>query len=149
MPHPFFRRAGALALFAAMCVPQAGAPYQYFQLGAGRCHCPHRLPDWHPARWTASVRAARLHEQNSARSLSTSYKAVSGTAVFVSGKHPFRDCDDPSVTAAYELGLVSGRGDGIFDPDSSIERQDLMRHAEQYSDRGKGRCARDCGRGLH
>ena len=53
------------------------------------------------------------------------YKAVSGKAVFASGKHPFRDCDDPNVVAAFELGLVSGRGDGIFDPDASIQRQDL------------------------
>ena len=50
---------------------------------------------------------------------------MSGKAVFASAKKPFRDCDDPNVVAAYELGLVSGRGDGIFDPDASIKRQDL------------------------
>jgi len=53
------------------------------------------------------------------------YKTVSGKAVFVSPKRPFRDCDDPSVVAAYELGLVSGSGDGYFNPDNSIKRQDL------------------------
>ncbi len=53
------------------------------------------------------------------------YKTVSGKTVFVSPKRPFRDCDDPSVVAAYELGLVSGSGDGYFKPDNSIKRQDL------------------------
>ncbi len=53
------------------------------------------------------------------------YKTVSGKTVFVSPKRPFRDCDDPSVVAAYELGLVSGSGDGYFNPDNSIKREDL------------------------
>lgn len=124
MPHPFFRRAGALALLGALLTPQAGA-----------------LSDvsvWAQADVTAAQEAGLMPSSLEARSAKgeitraefcgiavNAYKAVSGKAVFASGKKPFRDCDDPSVVAAYELGLVNGRGDGVFDPDASIERQDL------------------------
>lgn len=37
---------------------------------------------------------------------------------------PFTDTDSGSVIAANRLGLVSGRGDGTFDPDGSITRQE-------------------------
>lgn len=124
MPHPFFRRAGALALLGALLTPQAGA-----------------LSDvsvWAQEGVTAAQEAGLMPSSLEARSAKgeitraefcgiavNAYKAVSGKAVFASGKKPFRDCDDPSVVAAYELGLVNGRGDGVFDPDASIERQDL------------------------
>lgn len=124
MPHPFFRRAGALALLGALLTPQAGA-----------------LSDvsvWAQADVAAAQEAGLMPSSLEARSAKgeitraefcgiavNAYKAVSGKAVFASGKKPFRDCDDPSVVAAYELGLVNGRGDGVFDPDASIERQDL------------------------
>lgn len=38
---------------------------------------------------------------------------------------PFTDTDDPMVVSASALGLVSGRGDGTFDPDATITRQEL------------------------
>lgn len=124
MPHPFIRRAGALSLLAAFCMPQAGALSD--------------ISAWAQADIVAAQAAGLMLsslESLSARGEITraefcgvavnAYKTISGKAVFASGKQPFRDCDDPNVTAAYELGLISGRGDGYFDPDSSIERQDL------------------------
>ena len=53
------------------------------------------------------------------------YKQLTGKAVFASGQKYFRDTDDANVNAAYSLGLVSGRSTGFFDPNASIERQDL------------------------
>ena len=53
------------------------------------------------------------------------YKAVSGKAVYVSGKKPFEDCSDPNVTAAYLLGIVKGRTNGNFDPDAKISREEM------------------------
>ncbi|WP_164510347.1 M15 family metallopeptidase [Agathobaculum sp. Marseille-P7918] len=124
MPHPFFRRAGALALLGALLTPQAGALSD--------------ISVWAQEGVTAAQEAGLMPSSLEARSAKgeitraefcgiavNAYKAVSGKAVFASGKKPFRDCDDPSVVAAYELGLVNGRGDGVFDPDASIERQDL------------------------
>jgi len=37
---------------------------------------------------------------------------------------PFDDCTDTAVTAAYALGIVNGRADGVFDPASSITREE-------------------------
>ncbi|MGN1002911.1 MAG: WG repeat-containing protein [Oscillospiraceae bacterium] len=49
------------------------------------------------------------------------------------GEYPFTDTSDPDVIAAYALGIVTGRGNGIFDPYASITRQEaaalLMRSA--------------------
>ena len=53
------------------------------------------------------------------------YEKVTGRTAPKSGKKPFSDCSDPAVTAAYELGLVNGRGSGVFDPNDTIQRQDL------------------------
>lgn len=38
----------------------------------------------------------------------------------------FTDTDDTDVLNAYALGIVGGRGNGIFDPDSPITRQDFF-----------------------
>ena len=124
MPHPLIRRAGTFALLAALCVPQAGAL-------SG-------VSAWAQESVAAAQQAGLVPdtlEQLSAQDEITraefcgiavnTYKALSGKAVFASGKQPFRDCDDPSVAAAYELGLVNGRGNGRFNPDASIARQDL------------------------
>ena len=40
------------------------------------------------------------------------------------GEYPFTDVSNSSVTAAWALGIVSGRGDGIFDPYASITREE-------------------------
>lgn len=124
MPHPFIRRAGTLALFAAMCVPQAGALSgisAWAQQDVVAAQAAGLMPS---ALESLSARGEITRAEFCGVAVNA-YKAVSGKAVFASGKRPFRDCDDPNVVAAYELGLVSGRGNGYFDPDSSIERQDL------------------------
>ena len=124
MPHPFFRRAGTLALLGALLTPQAGALSDvsvWAQEGVAAAQEAGLMPSSLEAR-SAKGEITRAEFCGIAVN---AYKAVSGKAVFASGKKPFRDCDDPSVVAAYELGLVNGRGDGIFDPDASIERQDL------------------------
>ena len=124
MPHPFVRRAGTLALLGAMLMPQAGALSDvsaWAQEGVAAAQDAGLMPSALEAR-SAKGEITRAEFCGIAVN---AYKAVSGKAVFASGKRPFRDCDDPYVVAAYELGLVSGRGSGVFDPDASIERQDL------------------------
>lgn len=39
-------------------------------------------------------------------------------------EYPFSDCANSNVIAAYALGIVSGRGDGTFDPYATITRQE-------------------------
>lgn len=50
------------------------------------------------------------------------------------GEYPFSDTSSDDVVAAYALGIVSGRGNGLFDPYASITRQEaaafLMRSAK-------------------
>ncbi|MFC0212446.1 WG repeat-containing protein [Paenibacillus chartarius] len=36
----------------------------------------------------------------------------------------FTDTSDPDILAAYSLGIVGGKGDGVFDPDGDITRQE-------------------------
>lgn len=49
-------------------------------------------------------------------------------------EYPFYDSSDTNVVAAYALGIVNGRGGGVFDPYASITRQEaaafLMRSAK-------------------
>ena len=40
---------------------------------------------------------------------------------------PFTDTDDPFVRAAHFFGIVGGRGNGVFDPDALITRQEAAR----------------------
>lgn len=44
---------------------------------------------------------------------------------------PFKDTTDPDVIAAYALNIVSGRGDNVFDPYSSISRQEAAAFLER------------------
>lgn len=53
------------------------------------------------------------------------YAYITSSPTPVTESTYFTDCFEPSVNAAYELGLVQGRGDGIFAPDEAITRQDL------------------------
>ena len=124
MSHPFARRAGALALTAALFVQQAGALSNissWAEEGVAAAQAAGLMP----SALEALNAKAEITRAEFCGIAVNAYKAVSGKAVFASAKKPFRDCDDPNVVAAYELGLVSGRGDGIFDPDASIKRQDL------------------------
>lgn len=38
---------------------------------------------------------------------------------------PFNDCDDKDVIAAYEAGIIGGTDPGIFDPDSTLTREQM------------------------
>lgn len=53
------------------------------------------------------------------------YEAERETTVKRTSKVYFDDCDDPDVNTAYEMNLISGRGNGVFAPDESVSRQDL------------------------
>lgn len=53
------------------------------------------------------------------------FEAGTGRVAEVSGEQPFHDTTDPAVIAANALGLVRGRGDGVFDPAATITRQEL------------------------
>ena len=53
------------------------------------------------------------------------YEAERETTVKRTTKVYFDDCDDPDVNTAYEMNLISGRGNGVFAPDESVSRQDL------------------------
>ena len=124
MSFSFFRRAGLFALAGAMLLPQAQA----------LSNVSHWALESVTAAQEAGLETSALASVDAQGNITraefcgvvvNTYKAVSGKTVFASAKNPFRDCDDPSVIAAYELGLVNGRGEGVFDPDSTIERQDL------------------------
>lgn len=124
MSHSIARRVGVLALTAAMFVPNAGALSN--------------VSNW-ASEGVAAAQEAGLSPSSLENSPATgsitraefcavavnAYKAVSGKAVYVSGKKPFADCSDLNVTAAYLLGIVKGRTNGNFDPDSSISREDI------------------------
>lgn len=55
------------------------------------------------------------------------YKTISGKTVQIIKKSPFSDTDSSAAATAHALGLVSGRGNGIFDPDGAITRQELCK----------------------
>ena len=56
------------------------------------------------------------------------YKLLTGTTDEALGEpaQVFTDTDDTDVGNAYALGIINGRGAGIFDPDSPITRQDFF-----------------------
>ena len=125
MPHRFIRSMGALTLFATFCMlPHAGALSNvsaWAEKDIAAAQMAGLVPE---SLQTLNARGEVTRAEFCSIALNV-YKTISGKTVFASGRHPFRDCDDPNVTAAFELGIVSGRGNGIFDPDASIERQDL------------------------
>lgn len=53
------------------------------------------------------------------------FEQTTGRIAELNENSPFTDTDDPLVASASALGLVSGRGDGTFDPDATITRQEL------------------------
>ena len=53
------------------------------------------------------------------------FEEATGRMAELQTDSPFADTDDPIVVSASALGLVSGRGDGTFDPDATITRQEL------------------------
>lgn len=55
------------------------------------------------------------------------YEALSGTPIPYPEESPFKDCNFVHVIQAYNAGLVSGRGEGIFDPHGLITRQETAK----------------------
>lgn len=53
------------------------------------------------------------------------YERISGKTMPVTQEAYFMDCYEPTVNAAFALGLVQGRAEGIFAPEEPITRQDL------------------------
>lgn len=124
MSHSIARRAGALALTAAMLVPNAGALSNVSNWATEGVAAAQEAGLSPKSLETCAATGSITRAEFCAIAVNT-YKAVSGKAVFASGKKPFADCSDPNVTAAYLLGIVKGRTNGNFDPDSSISRQDI------------------------
>ena len=52
------------------------------------------------------------------------YEAMSGEAAPAPGESPFKDTDDPVVIQANGLGIVNGKGDGVFAPNDPVTRQE-------------------------
>ena len=50
---------------------------------------------------------------------------ITGKEWKAAGKTPFTDCDDADVTAAYELGIIGGTDPGIFEPNSTLTREQM------------------------
>ena len=58
---------------------------------------------------------------------------ITGKEWKAAGKTPFTDCDDADVTAAYELGIIGGTDPGIFEPNSTLTREQMCRMIENYA----------------
>lgn len=124
MSHPIARRAGMLALTAAMLMPSAGAlsdVSSWAQEGVAAA----QNAGLAPSSLSNSAASGSITRAEFCAVALNAYKAVSGKAVYVSGKKPFEDCSDPNVTAAYLLGIVKGRTNGNFDPDAKISREEM------------------------
>ena len=124
MSHPIARRAGMLALTAAMLMPSAGAlsdVSSWAQEGVAAA----QNAGLAPSSLANSAASGSITRAEFCAVALNAYKAVSGKAVYVSGKKPFEDCSDPNVTAAYLLGIVKGRTNGNFDPDAKISREEM------------------------
>lgn len=52
-------------------------------------------------------------------------ESVTGEKRTATQESPFRDCKDPAVIAAYEAGVISGTYPGIFEPDSTLTREQM------------------------
>ena len=50
---------------------------------------------------------------------------ITGKEWKAAGKTPFTDCDDADVTAAYELSIIGGTDPGIFEPNSTLTREQM------------------------
>lgn len=124
MSHSIARRVGALALTAAMFVPNAGA-LSGVSTWATDGVAAAQEAGLAPSSLENSAATGAITRAEFCAVALKAYKAVSGKAIFASGKKPFADCSDPNVTAAYLLGIVKGRSNGNFDPDASISREDI------------------------
>ena len=124
MPYHFVRRAGVLALAATMVVPQAGALSDVSSWAQEDIAAAQQAGLMPTSLADSSAREEITRAEFCAIAVKA-YKQLTGKAVYASGQKFFRDTDDANVNAAYSLGLVTGRASGYFDPNASIERQDL------------------------
>jgi hypothetical protein len=53
------------------------------------------------------------------------YKALDGKEDKTPGENPFTDTQNSKVVTAYLLGIVKGKGDGLFDPDNTVTREEI------------------------
>ena len=53
------------------------------------------------------------------------YSAVTGSQLASPAQVPFQDTQNPQVAIAYELGIMSGVGDGQFQPEGSVTREQM------------------------
>ncbi|WIV12476.1 NlpC/P60 family protein [Proteiniborus sp. MB09-C3] len=53
------------------------------------------------------------------------YELLSGKECSFQGKNPFTDTQNTQVLIAYQLGIVYGKGNGRFDPNSTINREEI------------------------
>ena len=60
---------------------------------------------------------------------------ITGKEWKAAGKTPFTDCDDADVTAAYELGIIGGTDPGIFEPNSTLTREQMVTMLYGYAGR--------------
>lgn len=124
MSHPLLRCAGMLLAASALLSPQAGAlsgvsPWAESSLAAAEAAS--LVPD----RLAELSAVAPITREEFCLVAVKLYQAASGKTVSPADDTPFSDCDDPYVAAAYALGIVNGRGSGVFDPNASISRQEL------------------------
>lgn len=78
-----------------------------------------------PAALAGAEAAAPVTRAEFAAVALEAYKAVTGRETASDAPPVFPDCDDPAVSEAALLGLVSGRSDGTFAPGATINRQEL------------------------
>ena len=142
MSHPIARRAGMLALTAAMLMPSAGAlsdVSNWAQEGVAAA----QNAGLAPSSLSNSAASGSITRAEFCAVALNAYKAVSGKAVYVSGKKPFEDCSDPNVTAAYLLGIVKGRTNGNFESGCQDQPRGNVHHARQHPRRCRYRSHRD------
>lgn len=53
------------------------------------------------------------------------YESLSGKEVMLQGENPFIDTQNPNIILANKLGIVAGKGDGIFAPYENITREQV------------------------
>lgn len=124
MSTSFLRHIGISALLVATMLPGAGALSDPSDWAAEEVAAAETAGIAPPVIAEADAQGQITRAEFCGIAVNT-YKALSGKAVFVSAKKPFRDCNDPNVVAAYELGLLDGGGNGYFYPDHPIERQEI------------------------
>lgn len=78
-----------------------------------------------PAALAGAAAAAPITRAEFAAVALEAYQAVAGVQTPLDAPQAFPDCNDPTVSAAARLGLVSGRSDGSFAPEATINRQEL------------------------